>query len=281
MVRLHQSWLSRQRTPVGTYRVSILQAGQFGEAFDGPEPRFGSGRSTDQFDAMRTARANAVSRPRLKIGRSGRHDDIWRDPGGRLRRVGPIGDQRQIDLYARSRQSDDEERTPVNAATVAAGLLANERSQPMTLQSALAPCFIRRKRTDGRQKRLPPPNRTAASRSLAAEAPTTRAPFEGQSGRCYAANDAVDDDLRRRCACRPRKPGRQVAQSAWRQRCADRICRRSNDLPDSSPVHEACQRASVAAGAHAVDRATLRTLGDLISSRSWCTALSRRTGSAG
>jgi hypothetical protein len=40
-------------------------------------------------------------------------------------------------------------------------------------------------------------------------------------------------------------------------------------------------RASVAAGAHAVDRAALRRMGDLVLSRSRCTALPRRTGLAG
>jgi len=41
------------------------------------------------------------------------------------------------------------------------------------------------------------------------------------------------------------------------------------------------KRESVAAGAHAIDRAALRRLVDLVSSRSRCTALPRRTGLAG
>jgi hypothetical protein len=41
------------------------------------------------------------------------------------------------------------------------------------------------------------------------------------------------------------------------------------------------KRASVAAGAHAIDRAALRRLGDLVSSGSKCTALPRRSGLAG
>jgi hypothetical protein len=41
------------------------------------------------------------------------------------------------------------------------------------------------------------------------------------------------------------------------------------------------KRTSVAAGAHAIDRAALRLLVDLVSSRSRCTALPRRSGSAG
>lgn len=41
------------------------------------------------------------------------------------------------------------------------------------------------------------------------------------------------------------------------------------------------KRASVAAGAYAIDRAALRRLVDLVSSRSRCTALPRRTGLAG
>ncbi|KQM72858.1 hypothetical protein ASE72_19230 [Sphingomonas sp. Leaf20] len=41
------------------------------------------------------------------------------------------------------------------------------------------------------------------------------------------------------------------------------------------------KRASVAAGAHAIDRAALRRLVDLVSSGSRCTALPRQSGSAG
>jgi hypothetical protein len=41
------------------------------------------------------------------------------------------------------------------------------------------------------------------------------------------------------------------------------------------------KRASVAAGAHAIDRAALRRLGDLVSSGSKCTSLPRRSGLAG
>jgi len=41
------------------------------------------------------------------------------------------------------------------------------------------------------------------------------------------------------------------------------------------------KRASVAAGAHAIDRAALRRFGDLVSSGSKCTALPRQSGLAG
>lgn len=95
-----------------------------------------------------------------------------------------------------------------------------------------------------RPKKRRPPNGTSASGSLVADAPTTHAPVEGQGGRRYAAADAADDDPRRRRAYCLRKYGRQVPRSAGRRRYADRVRRRSNDLPDRSPVHEACERGS-------------------------------------